>query len=87
MDVKAATGTNGKNIIQSALKEASKQNASELVLYLKQEPDSYRNLYIGLKNTLISRRSKNVKTVIVIFPNKIIKSYNLDSIMSKITKR
>lgn len=87
MDVKAAVGSNGKNIMQSALKEASKQNASELVIYLKEHPDSYRNMYIGLKNTLINKRAKNVKTVIIIFPNKSIKHYSLELIISKITKR
>jgi len=41
MDVKAATGTNGKNIIQSALKGESKQQTQEVIVYLRENPDSY----------------------------------------------
>lgn len=87
MDVKAAQGTNGKNIMQSALKEASRQNAAELVIYLKQKPDSYRAMYDILKTTIFKNRSKNVSEVIVIYPDKSIKTYSVDRIRNFINKK
>lgn len=87
VDIKVADGTNGKNIIQSAMKEASRQQASEVIIHLNRHPNSYKEMYIGLKTTLLANRAKNINTIILIFPNNTIKEYSIVEILSKITKR
>lgn len=87
VDIKVAEGINGKNIIQSAMKEASRQKVSEVVIHLTKNPNSYRNMYIGFKTTLLAKRAKNIKTVVVIFPDNSVKEYDVVTLLSKITKR
>ena len=43
---------NAKNIIQSAMKEASKQKASEVIIHLPIKPDSYKQMYRSLRSKL-----------------------------------
>lgn len=76
--IKVAESTNGKNIIQSAIKEAKAQGVEELIIQLKNKPDSYRNM---LGNTLFSikeNRIGGIEDIVVIFPNKTIKSYSIE---------
>ncbi len=65
-DVKVPETTNGKNAIQTSIKSASKQNVSEVVIYL--ENDYKReDIYAGLKASLQQGRAKSLKTIIVRF--------------------
>jgi hypothetical protein len=84
VDVKVAEGTNGKNIIMSAMKGASKQGASELLLHLIKKPDSYRKIYGALKYMVKMNRNKNVKSIVVIYLNKSIKKYKISEIKKRI---
>ncbi|MCP1997288.1 phage minor head protein [Flavobacterium sp. HSC-61S13] len=83
VDIKVAQGTNGKNIVQSAMKEASKQNVQELIIRLKKQPDSYRKMYEALRYTVSSNRAKNIKVIIVVFPDNSVKEYNIGKIRRK----
>lgn len=77
-DIKNAEGINGKNIIQSAIKEAKTQGVEELIIRLKNKPDSYRNM---LGNTLFSIKEKRmglIEEIKVIFPNNEVKSYSIE---------
>lgn len=76
VDVKVSETTNGKNIVQSALKEANEQGVKEVVIHLTKKPDSYRKMYGAVLNTFNQNRAKNINTITVIYPNNIIKSYN-----------
>lgn len=87
VDVKVSEGTNGKNIIQSAMKEANRQKAKELLLHLTKKPKSYKDMYAALRHTINEGRNKNVETITVIFPDESIKEYSIDSIRKKIRKR
>lgn len=86
-DIKVSEGTNGKNIIQSGLKEASKQKASELILHLTKKPDSYKEMYIALRHSINKSRNKAVQTITIVFPNRTIKEYSIEAIRQKIRKR
>lgn len=87
VDVKVPRSHKGKNIIQSALKEASTQGVSELVLHLLQKPDSYRNMYIALKNTLQNRRATRIKIITVIYPDNTLKTYNINKLRAKLNNK
>ena len=87
VDIKVAETSNGKNIVQSALKEASKQGVEEVVIHLTKKPDSYRTMYLGLKNTLLQKRAKNIKIITVIFPDEAINSYDLTKLRSKLNNK
>ncbi len=86
MDVKAPRGTNGKNIMQSGLKEASRQEAAELVIYLQKKPDSYRAMYEMVKTTILYERCKNVETIITILPDESVKVYSIARIKKYLKK-
>ncbi|GIJ93825.1 hypothetical protein [Capnocytophaga stomatis] len=85
VDIKVAESSNGKNIVQSAFKEASGQG-EDLIIRLLNTPNSYRDMYLGLITTLKAGRAKDVKKVIVIFPNGTVKQYDIDKVRDKITK-
>ncbi|MGG5507914.1 MULTISPECIES: minor capsid protein [unclassified Myroides] len=87
VDIKVADGTNGKNIIQGAMKEASRQKVSEVIINLNNTPNSYREMYLGLRTTLLAKRAKNIKNIIIIFPDRTVKEYDVETILAKITKR
>lgn len=84
-DIKVAESSNGKNIVQSAFKEASGQG-EDLIIRLLNSPNSYRDMYLGLITTLKAGRAKDVKKVIVIFPNNAVKHYDIEKVRDKITK-
>tara|TARA_R110002033_G_scaffold36278_1_gene74642 strand:+ start:1939 stop:3270 length:1332 start_codon:yes stop_codon:yes gene_type:complete len=86
VDVKVAESIIGKNIIAAALKEASRQNAEEVIIRLLYKPNSYREMYTALLNVLKKNRNKNVTDVIVIFPDNTFKKYILDRELLKIKK-
>jgi SPP1 gp7 family putative phage head morphogenesis protein len=83
VDIKVSETTNGKNIIQSALKEANKQGVKEVIIHLTKKPDSYRIMYGAVLNTFNQKRAKNIRIVTVIYPNNIVKSYNTDRFKKK----
>lgn len=66
VDIKVGESTNGKNIIQSALKEASKQNATEVVIHFTKKLSSNRVAYDSLKATFSQGRARSIKNVIFI---------------------
>lgn len=82
-DIKNAEGTNGKNIVQSAIKEAKAQGVEELIIHLKNPTTSYRDMYIGFKTTFLNRRV-DIKNIIVIFPDNSFKNYDITKISKKI---
>jgi hypothetical protein len=86
VDIKVAESTNGKNAVQSALKEANKQKVSELILHLIQKPDSYRQMYYAAKLKLQEGHYKTLETLIIIFPNAQVREYNLTGIRKSIKK-
>lgn len=83
VDVKVSESTNGKNIAQSSLKEASNQGAQEVIIHLKYRPDSYRLMYGAVLNTFKQGRSKNLKMITIIFPDNKVKYYNTDVFKKK----
>ena len=83
---KVGESNNGKNIIQSAMKEASGQKVNEAILHLTKVPNSYRQMYYALKSKLVQSHYKTLETLIVIFPNKQVKEYNLNRIREYIKK-
>ena len=85
-DIKVGESDNGKNVIQSAMKEASKQKANEVILHLTKVPNSYRQMYYALRSKLVQGHYKTLETLIVIFPNKQVKEYNLNRIREYIKK-
>lgn len=85
-DIKVTESTNGQNIIQSAMKEASKQKVNEAILHLTKSPDSYRKMYYALRSKLAQGHYKTLETLIVIYPDNKIKTYNLNKIRNFIKK-
>lgn len=69
VDIKVGESSNGKNIIQSALKEASKQKATEVVIHFTKKLSSNRVAYDSLKATFSQGRARSIKTVIFIMPD------------------
>ncbi|ASF44267.1 hypothetical protein JMN12_11400 [Capnocytophaga genosp. AHN8471] len=70
VDIKVAESTNGKNAIQSALKEANSQNVSEVIIYFTKKLDSNREAFNMLKATFRQKRAKNIEIIIFIMPDK-----------------
>ena len=85
-DIKVTESTNGQNIIQSAMKEASKQKVNEAILHLTKSPDSYRKMYYALRSKLAQGHYKTLETLTVIYPDNKIKIYNLNKIRNFIKK-
>lgn len=85
-DIKVTESTNGQNIIQSAMKEASKQKVNEAILHLTKSPDSYRKMYYALRSKLAQGHYKTLETLTVIYPDNKIKTYNLNKIRNFIKK-
>ena len=61
IDVRVTDGTNGKNIMISAMKGVLKEGASEVLLHLINKPDSYRKMYSALKYMIKMNRTKYLK--------------------------
>lgn len=70
VDIKVAESTNGKNAIQSALKEANSQNVSEVIIYFTKKLDSNREAFNMLKATFRQKRAKNIEIIIFIMPDR-----------------
>lgn len=70
VDIKVAESTNGKNAIQSALKEANSQNVSEVIIYFTKKLESNREAFNMLKATFRQKRAKNIEIIIFIMPDK-----------------
>ena len=85
-DIKVTESTNGQNIIQSAMKEASKQKVNEAILHITKSPDSYRKMYYALRSKLAQGHYKTLETLTVIYPDNKIKIYNLNKIRNFIKK-
>lgn len=86
VDVKVTESKNGKNIIQNALKEASKQGASEIVIHLTVKPESYREMYGALLHTIDKGRNKNINTLTIVYPNESVKVYEIDRKKKRINR-
>lgn len=86
-DIKVTESTNGKNIVQSAMKEASKQNVGELILHIAKEPDSYRQMYYAFRYGVEQNRNKSVEKVILILANKEVRRYNVKRIKDYIKRQ
>lgn len=74
-DIKCPLSTNGKNAIQAAIREASKQEVAEAIIYLTQDYPM-QEIALGLKAALQGGRARTVKTIIIRFHNKEIKRYD-----------
>ena len=66
VDIKVAESTNGKNAIQSALKEANKQEVSEVIVYFTKQLESNRDVYEALKATFKQKRAENIEYITII---------------------
>ena len=70
VDIKVAESTNGKNAIQSALKEANKQGVSEVIIHFTKELESNREAFDMLKATFKQKRAENIEAITFIMPDK-----------------
>lgn len=70
VDIKVAESTNGKNAIQSALKEANKQEVSEVIIHFTKELESNREAFDMLKATFKQKRAENIEAITFIMPDK-----------------
>ncbi|GET46504.1 phage head morphogenesis protein [Capnocytophaga felis] len=69
-DVKVAESSNGKNVIQSALKEANRQGVKEVIIQFTKELTSNRDAFEALKATFKQGRAKNIETITFIMYDK-----------------
>lgn len=74
-DIKSPLSANGKNAIQAAIREASKQEVAEAIIYLTQDYPM-KEIALGLKAALQGGRARTIKTIIIRFHNKEIKRYD-----------
>ncbi|MFK8283489.1 phage minor head protein [Capnocytophaga canis] len=70
VDVKVTESSNGKNVIQSALKEANRQGVKEVVIQFTKELTSNRDAFQVLKSTFKQGRAKNIETITFIMYDK-----------------
>ena len=70
MDIKVAESTNGKNAVQSALKEANKQKVNEVIIYFTKKLDSNRDAFDMLKATFKQKRAECIEVITFIMPDK-----------------
>ena len=84
-DIKVTESNNGKNIIQSALKEASRQFVSEVIIQFTKQLRSNREAYDILRATFAQGRARHIERVIFIMPN--MKVLAVETKRFKITKR
>ena len=75
-DVKVAESSNGKNVIQSALKEANRQGVKEVIIQFTKELTSNRDAFEALKATFKQSRAKNIETITFIMYDKRILKVN-----------
>lgn len=82
-DIKVGESTNGKNVVQMALKEASRQKVSEVVIRFTKEPKRRRDIYEALSATFGQGRAKNIKNVVFILPDKRVIEVNTQRFKNK----
>lgn len=70
VDIKVAESTNGKNAVQSALKEANKQKVNEVIIYFTKKLDSNRDAFDMLKATFKQKRAECIEVITFIMPDK-----------------
>ncbi|CEN39347.1 minor capsid protein [Capnocytophaga cynodegmi] len=70
VDVKVTESSNGKNVIQSALKEANRQGVKEVIIQFTKELTSNRDAFEALRATFKQGRAKNVETITFIMYDK-----------------
>ncbi|MBO1883111.1 hypothetical protein J4N46_01375 [Capnocytophaga sp. Marseille-Q4570] len=78
VDIKVAESTNGKNAIQNALKEANKQEVSEVIIHFTQELESNREAFDMLKATFKQKRAENIEAITFIMPDKRVLQVNTE---------
>jgi hypothetical protein len=78
VDIKVAESTNGKNVTQSALKEANRQNVSELIIHFPEELESNRDVYDALKASFKQGRASNIECITIITHRKKVISFKTD---------
>ena len=69
--------------MQNALKEASRQNANQVILYLSQEY-TMRDIYNAFRSSLQQGRASKIHTMIIRYNNKIIKVYDLNELRNRL---
>ena len=70
VDIKVAESTNGKNAIQSALKEANSLYVCDVIIYFSNLLVSFRVAFNMLKATFRQKRAKYIEIIIFIMPDK-----------------
>ena len=83
VEIKVPITSNIKNAMQNALKEASRQNANQVILYLSQEY-TMRDIYNAFRSSLQQGRASKIHTMIIRYNNKIIKVYDLNELRNRL---
>ncbi|NDV45494.1 hypothetical protein D0T49_00305 [Paludibacter sp. 221] len=78
-DAKIPTSPSGKNAVQNAIKEASKQGVSEVYIYLENEY-KMQEIWAGLKAALQKGRAKPIETVIIKMKSGEVKKYKVEKL-------
>jgi hypothetical protein len=78
-DAKAPVSDNGKNAIQAAISNASKQKVQEVVIFLEKEY-SLIDIRKGLISALQGDRAKTIESIIIRFNDGRLKRYKVKSI-------
>lgn len=78
-DVKVPTSDNGKNAIQTSIKDASKQRVCEVYIYLEKEYPM-KEIREGLKAALQPGRCADIETIIIRLENGDIKRYEANKL-------
>lgn len=87
-DIKCPITNNGKNAIQSAIREASKQNVEEVFIYLLDNINyNMRDIYKGLKAALMPGRAKGIKLIVIRFSRDFVKYYEVDKVRRILHKK
>lgn len=80
-DIKCPQTENGKNAIQSAIRDASKQGVKEVFIYLSDDIKyDMRGIYMGLKSALQPGRANDIKFILIRFSRDFIKYYKVDNL-------
>jgi SPP1 gp7 family putative phage head morphogenesis protein len=85
-DVKTPTSENGKNAIQGAIKEASKQKVSEAYIYLEKEYPML-DIWHGMKSALQKGRAKSIETIIIRKKDGELRRYDANKLRTILNKK
>jgi len=81
VDIKVTRTDNGRNAVQSALKEASKQLVNHVIINFAIKPKSYTEVYKAvLLNSRLNNRNRNIRYITIIFHDKSVKTYDLEAL-------